>query len=248
MLFRLQPEVLALLIPVLLFALVFHEFSHGWVAYKLGDPTAKHQGRLTLNPIAHLDPFGSLMILFVGFGWAKPVPVDSRYLANPRVDMMKIAFAGPASNLLLALISGILIRMTGYMGPLTSMLILFTQINISLAVFNMIPIPPLDGSQIFSGLMIREKSKSCNAATDVWSPNFNGLDTIWNVYWCFNNLGLYASLCKFIYVFICRDVIEKIFQTNYSCSKIQTLFSRYDTIINSCCSNDKLFIKNFSGC
>ena len=156
MLFRLQPEVLVLLIPVLLFALVFHEFSHGWVAYKLGDPTAKHQGRLTLNPLAHLDPFGSMMILFVGFGWAKPVPVDSRYLANPRVDMMKIAFAGPASNLLLAFIGGILLRITGYMGPLTSMLILFTQINISLAVFNMIPIPPLDGSQIFSGIMIRK--------------------------------------------------------------------------------------------
>ena len=155
MLFRLPPEVLVLLIPVLLFALVFHEFSHGWVAYKLGDPTAKNQGRLTLNPLSHLDPFGSMMILFVGFGWAKPVPVDSRYLANPRKDMMKIAFAGPASNLLLALIGGILIRLTGYAGPLTSMLILFTQINISLAVFNMIPIPPLDGSQIFSGIMIR---------------------------------------------------------------------------------------------
>ena len=155
MLFRLPPEVLVLLIPVLLFALVFHEFSHGWVAYKLGDPTAKNQGRLTLNPIAHLDPFGSMMILFVGFGWAKPVPVDSRYLANPREDMMKIAFAGPASNLFLALIGGVLIRLIGYAGPLTSMLILFTQINISLAVFNMIPIPPLDGSQIFSGIMIR---------------------------------------------------------------------------------------------
>ena len=155
MLFRLPPEVLVLLIPVLLFALVFHEFSHGWVAYKLGDPTAKNQGRLTLNPLSHLDPFGSMMILFVGFGWAKPVPVDSRYLANPRKDMMKIAFAGPASNLFLALIGGILIRLTGYAGPLTSMLILFTQINISLAVFNMIPIPPLDGSQIFSGIMIR---------------------------------------------------------------------------------------------
>ena len=155
MLFRLSPEVLVLLIPVLLFALVFHEFSHGWVANKLGDPTAKNQGRLTLNPMAHLDPIGSMMILFVGFGWAKPVPVDSRYLANPRKDMMKIAFAGPASNLLLAFIGGILIRMTGYAGPLTSMLILFTQINISLAVFNMIPIPPLDGSQIFSGIMIR---------------------------------------------------------------------------------------------
>ena len=130
MLFRLQPEVLALLIPVLLFALVFHEFSHGWVAYKLGDPTAKHQGRLTLNPIAHLDPFGSLMILFVGFGWAKPVPVDSRYLANPRTDMMKIAFAGPASNLLLAFIAGAFIRFTGNLGPLSSMLMMFTQINI----------------------------------------------------------------------------------------------------------------------
>ena len=155
MLFRLPLEVLVLLIPVLLFALVFHEFSHGWVANKLGDPTAKYAGRLTLNPMAHLDLFGSLMILFVGFGWAKPVPVDSRYLANPRTDMMKIAFAGPAANLLLAFIAGSLIRLTGNMGVLSSMLIMFAQINIMLAVFNMIPIPPLDGSQIFSGLMIR---------------------------------------------------------------------------------------------
>ena len=155
MLFRLPLEVLVLLIPVLLFALVFHEFSHGWVANRLGDPTAKYAGRLTLNPMAHLDLFGSLMILFVGFGWAKPVPVDSRYLANPRTDMMKIAFAGPASNLLLAFIAGSLIRLTGNMGVLSSMLIMFAQINIMLAVFNMIPIPPLDGSQIFSGLMIR---------------------------------------------------------------------------------------------
>ena len=100
MLFRLPPEVLILLIPVLLFALVFHEFSHAWIANKLGDPTARYAGRLTLNPIAHLDPIGGLMILFVGFGWAKPVPVDPRYLKNPREDMMKIAFAGPASNLL----------------------------------------------------------------------------------------------------------------------------------------------------
>ena len=155
MLFRLPPEVLVLLIPVLLFALVFHEFAHGWVANKLGDPTAKYAGRLTLNPMAHLDMFGSLMILFVGFGWAKPVPVDSRYLANPRTDMMKIAFAGPAANLLLALFTGILIRITGSLGSFTTMMIMFTQINITLAIFNMIPIPPLDGSQIFSGFMIR---------------------------------------------------------------------------------------------
>jgi len=155
MLFRVPIEVLILLIPVLVFALVFHEFSHAWVANKLGDPTARYSGRLTLNPLAHLDPFGSLMILFVGFGWAKPVPVDSRYLANPRVDMMKIAFAGPAANLLLALVGGTIIRTDLVSGSITLMLLLFTQINIMLAVFNMIPIPPLDGSQIFSSIMMR---------------------------------------------------------------------------------------------
>lgn len=157
MLFRVPIEVLILLIPVLVFALVFHEFSHAWVANKLGDPTARYSGRLTLNPLAHLDPFGSLMILFVGFGWAKPVPVDSRYLANPRVDMMKIAFAGPAANLLLAFVGGTIIRTGLVDGSITLMILLrFTQINIMLAVFNMIPIPPLDGSQIFSGIMSRK--------------------------------------------------------------------------------------------
>ena len=155
MLFRLPPEVLVLLIPVLLFALVFHEFSHAWIAYKLGDPTARYAGRLTLNPIAHLDPVGGLMILFVGFGWAKPVPVDPRYLKKPREDMMKIAFAGPASNLLLAFIAGTILRFGIGQGSIAMMLILFTQINIMLAVFNMIPVSPLDGSQIFSGLLIR---------------------------------------------------------------------------------------------
>ena len=155
MLFRLPPEVLVLLIPVLLFALVFHEFSHAWVANKLGDPTARYAGRLTLNPMAHLDPIGGLMILFVGFGWAKPVPVDIRYLSNPRVDMMKIAFAGPASNLLLAFIGGTILRLNFVHGTMAMMIMFFTQINIMLAVFNMIPIAPLDGSQIFSGLLIR---------------------------------------------------------------------------------------------
>ena len=155
MLFRLPPEVLVILIPVLLFALVFHEFSHAWVANKLGDPTARYAGRLTLNPMAHLDPIGGLMILFVGFGWAKPVPVDLRYLSNPRVDMMKIAFAGPASNLLLAFIGGTILRLGFVHGTMAMMIMFFTQINIMLAVFNMIPIAPLDGSQIFSGLLIR---------------------------------------------------------------------------------------------
>ena len=132
MVFRLPPEVIVMLLPVLLFALVFHEFSHAWVAHKLGDPTAKHAGRLTLNPMAHLDMFGTLMILFVGFGWAKPVPVDSSYLADPRKDMMKIAFAGPAANLLLALLGGTIIRATGYMVAVMTMLLMLIQFNIKI--------------------------------------------------------------------------------------------------------------------
>ncbi len=163
MLFRLPTEVLVLLIPTLLFALCFHEFSHAWMANQVGDDTAARLGRLTLNPMAHLDPMGALMILFVGFGWAKPVPVNPRNMRHPRSDMMKVAFAGPASNLLLALAGGILIRVFGYhsyaqlvlSGTVGQLLAYFVQINIMLAVFNMIPVAPLDGSQIFAGLIVR---------------------------------------------------------------------------------------------
>ena len=148
-----------LLIPTLVFALSFHEFAHAWMAYKCGDNTAARMGRLTINPFAHLDPIGSLMILFVGFGWAKPVPVDSRFLAKPRTDMMKIAAAGPIANLLLAMISGFIFRFLNASGLLTEpiliLLIYFTRINITLAVFNLIPVSPLDGSQIFSGFLMK---------------------------------------------------------------------------------------------
>lgn len=161
-LLREAPEVLIVLIPVLLFALVFHEYAHGYVAFKLGDPTARNQGRLTFNPLAHLDPFGTIMILLIGFGYAKPVPVDSRFLQDPRKDLMKIAAAGPIANLILAFIAGSLIRVIAStnpdmlgMNPLTRVLVLATQVNIALAVFNLIPVPPLDGSQILSMYMIR---------------------------------------------------------------------------------------------
>ena len=151
-------EQLILLIPPLLFALCFHEFSHAYMAYRLGDSTAARMGRLTLNPLAHLDPFGSLMIVFVGFGWAKPVPVDPRFFKNPRTGMMKVAFAGPASNLLLAAIGGILLRFFGsQMSEIIFKVFLnFTIINLALCFFNLIPVHPLDGSQIFSGLFIRK--------------------------------------------------------------------------------------------
>ena len=160
MLFRLSPETLILLIPTLMFALSFHEFAHAWMASKCGDNTAARMGRLTLNPMAHLDVMGSLMILFVGFGWAKPVPVDSRNLKDPRKDMMKVAAAGPISNLLLAMLAGMVWRLLGGTGLLSNsifpvLIFYFTQINIALAVFNLLPVAPLDGSQIFSGYLMK---------------------------------------------------------------------------------------------
>ena len=143
-----------------MFALSFHEYAHAWMASKCGDQTAARMGRLTLNPTAHLDPIGSIMILFVGFGWAKPVPVDGRNLKNPRIDMMKVAAAGPLSNLLLAMLSGILLRSLNNFQILNDslflILIYFTRINISLAIFNLIPVAPLDGSQIFSGYLMKK--------------------------------------------------------------------------------------------
>ncbi|HYL80890.1 MAG TPA: site-2 protease family protein [Candidatus Acidoferrum sp.] len=154
---------LVITIPVFLLALTIHEFAHGWVANALGDPTARLQGRLTLNPIAHLDPIGTLAIVFIGFGWARPVPVDSRYLKRPRRDMMLIAAAGPASNIVLGVLSAFCVRVIPWSGsspewmwlikPLLLMLFTSVGVNVILAVFNLLPIPPLDGSRVLSGLL-----------------------------------------------------------------------------------------------
>jgi len=155
----LDPAVQVILIPVIIFALSFHEFSHGWMAYRFGDQTAKLNGRLTLNPMAHLDMFGSLALYFMGFGWAKPVPVNPRNLENPKKDLMWISLAGPVSNFLLAFLSGILLSIFLHTGiirgdsNLTIVLIMSLQINLVLAIFNFIPIPPLDGSKILEGLV-----------------------------------------------------------------------------------------------
>jgi Zn-dependent protease len=174
MLLRLPMEVLIILLPILIFSLCFHEFSHGYIAYKLGDHTAARNGRLTLNPLAHLDPIGSLMILFVGFGWAKPVPVNPVNFSNPRIDMMKVAFAGPASNLILAFTGGLIMRLVNILGLLQSEMFIqtlyfFIFINISLAVFNMIPVAPLDGSQIF-GNMISKNNPELALKLQMYGP------------------------------------------------------------------------------
>ena len=183
--FKTEYLILALLsVPVILFSLSFHELSHGYIAYKLGDDTAKRMGRLTLNPAKHLDPIGTLMMLFVGFGYAKPVPVNPYAFKNPKKGMALTALAGPVSNLILSFISILILMIlnassdipllypeTEYqlswlvvlmtreksftiaqmlLVTLSTLLLLFHTLNLSLAVFNLIPIPPLDGSRLLN--------------------------------------------------------------------------------------------------
>lgn len=135
----------------LVVAVTIHEFAHAWVADYLGDPTARLAGRKTLNPLSHLDPLGTLALLIAHIGWGKPVPVDPYNLGNPKRDNMLISLAGPASNLLLAILLSLFGRTF-----LPQFLLLFAPLitlNVGLAVFNLLPIPPLDGSKILFGLL-----------------------------------------------------------------------------------------------
>jgi len=165
-------QAAALIVPLVL-AIVFHEVAHGRVARHFGDPTALERGRLTLNPLRHVDPVGTVILpgmLALAhlpvFGWAKPVPVNPRRLENPRRDMMLVAAAGPATNLVLALIGAVLLgllarpfagaaeaQMGGVIGFVALNLINFVMINVFLALFNLLPIPPFDGSHIAEGLL-----------------------------------------------------------------------------------------------
>jgi len=149
-------------IVMFMFAVVIHEFAHGWVAYKLGDSTAKYSGRLTLNPIAHIDLYGTiifpLMLAFMSqgrfiFGWAKPVPINYWGLRNPKKDIIWVGFAGPAANFLLAAALAVLINLNFLPKILVVMFSMFAFYNLLLGVFNLIPIPPLDGSRILMGLL-----------------------------------------------------------------------------------------------
>ncbi len=145
---------------VILCILPLHELAHAWVANKLGDPTAKLEGRLTFNPLASVDPMGALALLLFGFGWAKPVPVDSRYFRNPKRDMAITALAGPVSNLLAAFVGAVLVAVmeafspyNGFTNFVYNVLWYYVVVNISLAVFNLIPMPPLDGSRIVAAFL-----------------------------------------------------------------------------------------------
>ena len=158
-----QFQTLLLIAPPILLALTFHEYAHAYTAYRYGDDTARQSGRLTLNPLRHLDPLGTIMIFIVHFGWAKPVPVNPNRLRNPKKDMLWISAAGPLANMVLALASGLLIRVLltigvtperhTAIGLLFFMVIMSLQINLALAIFNILPIAPLDGSKILFALL-----------------------------------------------------------------------------------------------
>ncbi|WP_114521808.1 site-2 protease family protein [Altererythrobacter sp. ZODW24] len=175
--------IFAILIPSLVVAIVFHEVAHGWAALSLGDPTAKERNRLSLNPLRHVDPVGTLLVpgflAVVGgpiFGWAKPVPVLKNRLNNPRFGMMAVAAAGPLTNFLLAIVAAIALGMTlpagagmseggtgmstiigldGEVAPIATGMFYFLLINVFLGMFNLLPIPPFDGSHIIEGALPR---------------------------------------------------------------------------------------------
>ena len=152
------------IIPAALIAIVFHETSHGLMSYLLGDPTPKEQGRLTLNPSKHLDLFGTLCLVFLGFGWAKPVRVDPRYYKNHKWGMAFVALAGPLANFIIAMFGGlmyaILLKFSSFTG-ISEMLAEFSMylvmINVGLGIFNLIPIPPLDGSKVLNAILPPDK-------------------------------------------------------------------------------------------
>lgn len=147
-----EPSLFVIWILAIIVTLTIHEFSHSFSAFFLGDQTAKNEGRMTLNPLSHIDPLGFVMLLFVGFGWAKPVPVNPYSLKNQRLGTAIVSLAGPAANLVGLIIFGLAFKFLspslGSTNLLTNFLFLLTLVNASLFIFNLLPIPPLDGSKV----------------------------------------------------------------------------------------------------
>ena len=155
-----NPLVFLYWFVALIIAVTLHEFAHAFVADKLGDPTPRMMGRVSLNPLDHLDPIGTIAILIAHIGWGKPVPFDPYNLDNPKRDTLLIAVAGPVVNLILAIISALLLHLNlPIIGLLSGFLLIMVYLNVGLAIFNLLPIPPLDGSKILQGILPDDKSQ-----------------------------------------------------------------------------------------
>ena len=157
-------------IPALLFAISIHEYAHAQCADSMGDPTARYMGRLTFNPMAHLDPIGAILLVVAGFGWAKGVPINVNNFRNRREGILKVSFAGPAANLFLCFLAALMMALLGRMGMLSDGLYKFLfwmqLYNVWFAFFNLIPVPPLDGSRILSELLPAKQSWQFNKIVD----------------------------------------------------------------------------------
>ena len=189
---NLRPEIIFITLVVLAFSLSFHEMAHAWTADKLGDPTARQLGRVSMNPVVHVDPIGTILFPLlsmvmaglaagagyrVGFiGWAKPVPIQVRNLARPRRDVILIALAGPASNILLAVVIAIVWRLLAFAPaidqslaqPVAAFLVIGLLSNLGLAIFNLLPIPPLDGGKVLSNLLPLESGMKFDEFTGAY--------------------------------------------------------------------------------
>lgn len=171
-------------------AISFHEFSHGYMSYLMGDPTPKSSGRLTLNPLANFDLIGTLCLLFFGFGWAKPVSINPNYYKNKKIGTALVAMAGPFSNFLLAFICAFLIKIINPSGILLTFLYRLISVNVGLGVFNLIPVPPLDGSKLLALVL----------------PN--------NLYWKFMEISRYSMFILMIILY--TGILNPILNIGYN--------------------------------
>jgi len=205
-----DPDRLVTLAILFLTGMPIHEWAHAWTAYQLGDDTAALRGRLSINPLAHLDPIGTLSLVFFGFGWGKPVPVSPyRLRGNMRASWALVSAAGPFSNLVLAMLGAIPFRM-GWLSlhlsdasviSLQGILLEFILINLSLMLFNLIPIPPLDGSRILAWLL------PPNWARAMERMEYVGGTGLMLILYLLSRLGLFSRLISPIYVFMIRALL-----------------------------------------
>ncbi len=204
-LFLNEPLVFFTWVLAFLIALSVHEFSHAWAATLQGDGTARRMGRLTLNPVAHIDPIGLLAVMFIGFGWGKPVPFNPYNLKWPKWGPVLVAVAGPVSNLAFASLSLLLL---GLFGPrlgldnlLTIFLLVSAQLNVALLAFNLIPLPPLDGSKVLLALLEHPKYAATRELIETRGPFFLLVLVMADA---FLHLGLFAGLIHFVWDLLAR--------------------------------------------